>query len=74
MCRFVGCGRNERFNYVVMELQVSPSIDVVTLLFLPKLLAKEIVNTNKIIPGKIKVKMIILLYFCVVLLFFYFLF
>lgn len=22
MCRFVGCGRNDRFNYVVMELQV----------------------------------------------------
>lgn len=22
VCRFVGCGRNDRFNYVVMELQV----------------------------------------------------
>lgn len=21
MCRFIGCGRNERFNYVVMQLQ-----------------------------------------------------
>lgn len=24
VCRFVGCGRNDRFNYVVMELQVGP--------------------------------------------------
>lgn len=24
MCRFIGCGRNEKFNYVVMQLQVSP--------------------------------------------------
>lgn len=22
VCRFVGCGQNERFTYVVMELQV----------------------------------------------------
>ena len=21
MCRFIGCGRNDRFNYVVMSLQ-----------------------------------------------------
>ena len=21
MCRFIGCGRNDRFNYVVMQLQ-----------------------------------------------------
>lgn len=21
VCRFIGCGRNERFNYVVMQLQ-----------------------------------------------------
>lgn len=24
VCRFIGCGRNEKFNYVVMQLQVSP--------------------------------------------------
>lgn len=24
MCRFIGCGRNEKFNYVVMQLQVCP--------------------------------------------------
>lgn len=23
VCRFIGCGRNEKFNYVVMQLQVS---------------------------------------------------
>jgi hypothetical protein len=23
VCRFIGCGRNDRFNYVVMQLQVS---------------------------------------------------
>lgn len=23
ICRFIGCGRNDRFNYVVMQLQVS---------------------------------------------------
>ena len=22
VCRFIGCGRNDRFNYVVMQLQV----------------------------------------------------
>lgn len=25
VCRFIGCGRNDRFNYVVMQLQVSVS-------------------------------------------------
>lgn len=25
VCRFIGCGRNEKFNYVVMQLQVSPT-------------------------------------------------
>jgi hypothetical protein len=24
VCRFIGCGRNEKFNYVVMQLQVCP--------------------------------------------------
>lgn len=24
VCRFIGCGRNEKFNYVVMQLQVRP--------------------------------------------------
>jgi len=24
VCRFIGCGRNEKFNYVVMQLQVGP--------------------------------------------------
>lgn len=23
MCKFIGCGRNDKFNYVVMQLQVS---------------------------------------------------
>lgn len=27
VCRFVGCGRNDRFNYVVMELQVGVNAD-----------------------------------------------
>lgn len=24
VCKFIGCGRNDKFNYVVMQLQVSP--------------------------------------------------
>jgi len=27
VCRFVGCGRNDRFNYVVMELQVGKDVN-----------------------------------------------
>ncbi|KPP71385.1 tau-tubulin kinase 2-like [Scleropages formosus] len=27
VCRFVGCGRNDRFNYVVMELQILEAIE-----------------------------------------------
>lgn len=23
VCKFIGCGRNDKFNYVVMQLQVS---------------------------------------------------
>lgn len=30
VCRFVGCGRNDRFNYVVMELQVGLSAEDLT--------------------------------------------
>lgn len=26
VCRFIGCGRNEKFNYVVMQLQVSSGL------------------------------------------------
>lgn len=27
VCKFIGCGRNDKFNYVVMQLQVSQSAD-----------------------------------------------
>ncbi len=27
VCKFIGCGRNDKFNYVVMQLQVSQSVD-----------------------------------------------
>lgn len=27
VCKFIGCGRNDKFNYVVMQLQVSHDVD-----------------------------------------------
>lgn len=27
VCKFIGCGRNDKFNYVVMQLQVSYDVD-----------------------------------------------
>lgn len=26
VCKFIGCGRNDKFNYVVMQLQVSHNV------------------------------------------------
>lgn len=31
VCRFIGCGRNEKFNYVVMQLQVSSELPLLIL-------------------------------------------
>lgn len=30
VCKFIGCGRNDKFNYVVMQLQVSHSAATLT--------------------------------------------
>lgn len=38
VCRFIGCGRNEKFNYVVMQLQVS---SVLLLSFCPTDVASQ---------------------------------